>query len=539
MFKIINKNLSILYIFLAISVVAGVVFRLYHLGLSGIFFYDEALYLNQSLPGLDFIRHHHLSGFSDIEKAFEFYLRFPLNFTKPIWILIIDSRYLITRWDDWDYAKYAACFFGILTLPLTFIFARRFFNSTAVACFSTAILALLPAHVFYSRLGYQETFSAFIALAGFYCYIFPRAFGLRTFLAGILLSMAYLANYRLVILPGYLLLIELWLGKVQGEGLRWRHFLWASMTFLIILVGVGGLMDGAQMRYTFAWIFHQQDMAATKRLWSEFLSYPYYLFRLENWLLALAFFASVLFLLRRNWKPALPFVIVGVQMLIFSSASDRAARYIAVVLPFVAMASAASIDELYRQAVHARKGIILAVVLGVMFTGFILKIVPLVTAVSDYRTSVEYLRGRDSGVKFLSTQDIVQKLYLDDRRNVAAAPEDFKLLFPFYAKGFRYLVVDPQAYIGYTGNDHKWGLPLKDYLGFVDQHMPTLKVFPHFNQAIMERVVFEHSDDLFQSIKFMASPDLGHMSTLRIYDMDVLMPLITRVTQRVNPGRKP
>lgn len=534
-----KERLHIWYLFLAAAVLAGIILRFYHLGSSGIFFYDEALYLNQSLPGLDIIRHHHLSGFEDIAKAFQFYLRFPLNFTKPIWIFIVDSRYLITRWDDWDYAKYAACAFGVLTLPLTFVFARRFFNSVAVACLSTAILALMPAHVFYSRLGFQETFSAFMALAGFYCYIFPRAFGIRTFLAGLFLAMAYLANYRLVILPGYLLLIELWLGRVQGEGPRWRHLIWSVMTFLIILVAVGGLMEGAQMRYTFAWIFHQQDMAATRRLWSEFLSYPYYLFRLENVFLALTFFTSIYLLLQRNWKPALPFVIVCVQMLIFSLASDRAARYIAVVLPFVAMASAVSIHEFYRKASYSRKTTVLAVILSAMFAGFVMKIIPLVTASSDYRTSVEYLLSLNRGAKFLSTQDIVQKLYLNDRRNVAPAPEDFRLLFPYYAKGFRYLVLDPQAYIGYTGNDHKWGLPLKDYLGFVDQHLTPIKDFPHFNRAIMERVVFEHSDDLFQSIRFMDSPDLARMSTLRVYDLDVLMPFLSRVTQREKHSRTP
>ena len=52
----ITKRLNVWYFLLAAAVMAGIVFRYYHLGSSGIFFYDEALYLNQSLPGLEFIR---------------------------------------------------------------------------------------------------------------------------------------------------------------------------------------------------------------------------------------------------------------------------------------------------------------------------------------------------------------------------------------------------------------------------------------------------------------------------------------------------
>ena len=126
------------------SVLLGVFLRLYGLSGSGIFFYDEAMYLNHSLQAFDVIRAQHLAGFADIWKAFFFYIHWPLNFTKPIWILIVDSRFLFTQGNDWDYAKYASCFFGVMTLPLLFYFTRRFFNSLAVACLAVAILALLP-----------------------------------------------------------------------------------------------------------------------------------------------------------------------------------------------------------------------------------------------------------------------------------------------------------------------------------------------------------------------------------------------------------
>ena len=98
------KRINIWWALLGTTVLLGLFFRLYGLGDSGIFFYDEALYLNHSLQAFDFIRAQHLSGLSNIVKAFFFYIHWQLNFTKPIWILIVDSRFLFTQWNDWDYA---------------------------------------------------------------------------------------------------------------------------------------------------------------------------------------------------------------------------------------------------------------------------------------------------------------------------------------------------------------------------------------------------------------------------------------------------
>ncbi len=511
----------------------GIALRLYGLSQSGIFFYDEAMYLGHSLPILELIERFHPTG-TAFWQAMAAYIKVPLAFTKPIWILIIDARYFFTQVHDWDYAKYAACLFGIMTLPLAFLFARRFFDSLPIACLATVILALLPGHIFYSRIGLQEAFSVFVVLAGFYCYLFPRDFGKKTFWAGLFLCMAYLANYRLIVLPLLLVVTEIWFGIVGKEGVRWRHLVWTCVTFLIVMVFVGSLMGGRQMYYSFAWIFHQQQMAVAKRMWSEVFAYPYYLFRLENILLAAAFFSSFYFLVKREWKTAWPLLVCCVQMLLFTTATDRGARYIAVILPFMSMGAAAVIYRVYQESAIAWKKRALAVFLGLMFMGLVAKAMPLVLTSSDYRTSVEYLMSRDTEVKFLSTQDIVQKLYLENRAHVRAVPEDFMRLLQDYAQGYRYLILDPQAYISFPNNDYKWGLPLKGYLSFVDKNISPEKAFPHFNRAIMERVVFEHSDNLFQSIRFLDSQELPKMSSLRIYDLQKLVPVLSGVAK----GRK-
>jgi hypothetical protein len=164
--------------------------------------------------------------------------------------------------------------------------------------------------------------------------------------------------------------------------------------------------------------------------------------------------------------------------------------------------------------------------------------VELVSDVSAYQASAEYLLEKDRSVKFVSTQDLVQRLYLVDRKNVLPVPEDILVLFQDYAKGYRYLILDPQGYISFTGSDYKWGLPLKGYVGFIDRAVAPMKTFDHFNRAVMERVVFEHSDNLIQSIRYLDSPDLAKMSSIRVYDMAVLMPVLSGIMKNEQHRKK-
>jgi hypothetical protein len=531
MINSIIKRINIWYALLGCAVVLGITLRFYGLNRSGIFFYDEAMYLNHSLPILELVEKVRPTG-DAFWQAMGAYIKAPLSFTKPIWILIVDSRALFTHVHDWDYAKYASAFFGVLTLPLAFIFARRFFDSLPIACLSTALLALLPGHVFYSRIGLQEAFSIFVVLAGFYCFVFSRDIGKKTFLAGLFLSMAYLANYRLIILPVLVIVTELWFGVVCKEHIRWRHLIGTILTFVVMMVLVGSLMGGANGKFVLAWVMHQGDMAPAKRLWSEIFAYPYYLFRLENVILAGAFFGSVWLLFKREWKLAWPLIVCCAQMALFTTATDRGLRYIAVILPFMVMGASVVIFKLYEKFGASWKKWVLAGLIGLMFFGLIGKSVALALSSSDYRTSVEYLLARDPAVKFLSTQDIVQRLYLRDRTAIKPVPEDVMALIKYHNEGYRYLVLDPQAYISFSDNAYKWGLPLKGYLGYVDKGVRPLMVFPHFDRAVMERVVFEHSDNLFQSIRFLDAQDMLKISSLRVYDLDVLAPLLSDVLKK-------
>jgi len=71
------KRINPWWMLLAGAVLVGFFLRLHRLGGSGIFFYDEALYLNHSLKAFDLIRAQHLNDLSETWQAFLFYLHWP------------------------------------------------------------------------------------------------------------------------------------------------------------------------------------------------------------------------------------------------------------------------------------------------------------------------------------------------------------------------------------------------------------------------------------------------------------------------------
>ena len=164
---------KIFYVLCAVALLLGMGFRVYNLRQSGLFLYDEGFYLQHNLPVLEFIDAHPSKTFSDALTSLQWYFRFALASGKSLWFMLMDSRFFIGGLHDWGYPKVVACFFGILLLPLIYLFSRRYYGSRDTALLSTALSALLPGLVFYSRIGLQEALSAVLVLSGFYFYCFP------------------------------------------------------------------------------------------------------------------------------------------------------------------------------------------------------------------------------------------------------------------------------------------------------------------------------------------------------------------------------
>ena len=245
-------------------VLAGSGMRLNNIATNDFVFYDEGYYLNHNRKFAQIVADFYPKDLGEFWKAFYAYIRFSLASGKALWFAMVDLRIFWGGMNVWFYPKVVSSFFGVMTLVLTFFFARKFYNSLTVGAIAAALLALLPSHVFYSRVGLQEAFSTFLVLGGFYLYIFPRKFGWKTFLAGILFAAAFFANYRLIMLPVLIAFAELWLSVSDGKRPNFRKYLWAILTFFSCVFLIGNIDDGQNTIITFAWMFHQTHMAESK-----------------------------------------------------------------------------------------------------------------------------------------------------------------------------------------------------------------------------------------------------------------------------------
>lgn len=421
-------------------------------------------------------------------------------------------------------------------MPLSYLFARRYYKSSDVALFSVALMAILPGLVFYSRIGLQEAMSVCLVLAGFYFYLFHREAGWKTLAAGVLLAAAFFANYRLIVLPVLVLCIELWEGVILRKGVAVRKFVWFSLVFFACVVLVGNLLDAANTTVIFAWVFHQEDMAGGSFAWINLLSYPFYLFLLETFIFAGAFFFSAFLTLKKDRANALPVILVLAQMVIFSLPSEKGARYLCVMLPFAVMTVAHMLVEFHRSLAADKRRFLVGFVV-VMALAMAVKSIELVRARSDYEPAVKFIEAHVPGAKILSTQDQVQSLYVRPFDRVMAVPARFDKLMPLYAKGYRYLIIDPQVYVGLTSG-LRFHPDLRDYLAFIDRRMAPVKVFPHMNHAMLERFVCEHSENLIESIQFLYSPDVDRMASIRIYDMTGVVPRMSEMYTKLLKDRK-
>src|SRR5471030_761015 len=96
-------------------------------------------------------------------------------------------------------------------------------------------------------------------------------------------------------------------------------------------------------------MFHQAEDAGGKFNPVNFISYPYYVFALEGFFFACFFWGNIYLVKLKVYSKLLPFGIVVLQMLIFSFAAEKGARYLCVVLPFLAVASAVAIDDCWQR----------------------------------------------------------------------------------------------------------------------------------------------------------------------------------------------
>ncbi len=510
--------------------ILGVLGRFYQITQNQFVYYDEGMWLGAGRDFVSLLQHNLPKDFNELINVLRINLHLSLASAKALWLFLANLRGLFFQDEAWYFTRLISAIFGSLTLIVTYFFAKRYFESKWTALLSMALLAILPSHFYYSRVGLQETFSTFWFLLGLYFYLYPRKVAWQTFCSSIFLSLVFFANYRMIIIPILILFVELFATFAQKQKLDIRKYIWHTLTFLAIIFFVGNIDQGKNSHITFSWMLHQKDLAGEEFDWFNFFSYPYYIFRLESIPFGFLFFGNIYFAIKRQWLKLLPFSLVCLQMILFSFAQEKGVRYICVVLPLMVMAVSVFLIDFW-QELEKRKllGVWLFAVIA-LITIQILKVNRIMHFHTDYEVSMKDIKRQSDDAKVLSTQSMVQKLFTRDVSRVKDPPLAWENFVVLESEGFNYLVIDPQAYISFTQDGLRFSPQLKGYLEFIVRKIPPVKVYRHFNPELLERFVLEHNVNLRRSLNFLNANTKGQLGMMRVYDMKQCVTIMKQIS---------
>ena len=237
----------------------------------------------------------------------------------------------------------------------------------------------------------QESFSTLCFLGGFYLYLYPRKFSYKTFLSAAAFAGAFFTNYRLITLPAHVAFCEILLCMTEKRLPDVRKYMWHTIAFFFFVFMIGNLFDGSNTVIIFAWMFYQSNLAKGKLNPINFLSFPYYILRLESVLFGIMFFSNIYYVFKKKWGKIMPFGLVCLHMFIYSFASEKGARYLCVVLPFLVMSVASLFVHMFESAKTKSFRVSVVVLFTFVVGSLSIKAFTLVKSRSDYQPAIEYL----------------------------------------------------------------------------------------------------------------------------------------------------
>ncbi|MBF0479059.1 MAG: glycosyltransferase family 39 protein [Candidatus Omnitrophica bacterium] len=517
MFKLFTNKKFITFCLLGVCLI-GATFRLWHITANNFFNYDEAVWMGRIRPITDVIFKFRPFNHSQFWESFNTLGSVALKTDKALWTFVLGCRAYFTLPQSWFFPRMVSAIFGILSFFMVYCFANKYFSQN-VARWSVFIFALLPGQVYYSRLGIQESMVIFLFLTGVYFYLFRCRWWQQALFSGFFWGCVFLADYRMIIIPGLILFAEAYWGLVEKKGFQSRRYIWSMVVFGVIIFGVGSLNHGANTFVTFAWMFHQQNLSHGTFEIFNLLSYPYYLFRLESVFWGCLFFANIYFLIKRQWHMAFPFMFVILVMLIFSFPQEKGVRYVCFAMPFMVIAGALMVDQLMANRSRTVK-ILLGIFLLFMSIDHFKKDLAIAGAETAYEESVIAIKNTaGSNAKFISSQDVIQALFMDDPESAMPVYNNVNYFVQLYQHGYRYLIIEPQAYVSFTEDTKRFSPKLIGPLNFALTQLKPVWVYPHFSSIMLERFVLEHNENLTRSIQFLHDDQNNHYHCLRVYEL--------------------
>ncbi|MBF0512062.1 MAG: hypothetical protein HQL13_07030 [Candidatus Omnitrophica bacterium] len=499
----------------------GLFLRLYHISANQFLFYDEGMYLGYNRPFLELVAKNPAHNMTELAVILSLMFKAALTTAKALWFFILNLRVFVFGADAWYVARWISAMSGLACVALTFFWAKRYFNSRRIAALSALILLVLPSHVFYSRLGMQESLCTFLFLSAVYLYQRQKGISWSFFVSVVLMACVYLTNYRMIIAPVFILFIEVFNAFIMKNKFDWKGLVIYGVCFYGLVLFVGSLYGWINLQANFSWMTLQAQDAGGKLNLVNFLSYPYDVFVLEGLFFACFFWANIYLIKLKEYAKLLPFGLVVLQMMIFSFAAEKGARYLCVVLPFMASASALMVDDFYHRLKNYRywfMGFGALTVMSMLYVSF-----SITFASTDYEQALRGVLSRDSKSLIVSTQPLVEGLFLDNDKQIVPCPHDAYALLNLYKNGARFLIIDPQAYVSWTSNKRRFSPPLEDFLEVAVKEVRPVETFDHLNKVLLMRFVLDHNEQILDSIRFLSQSQRSGYGKIRVYDIKTLL----------------
>lgn len=490
-------------------------FRSYNITHYNFIFYDEGMYLDYNRAFLQIVANNPPKNLSEFFIILKMIFNAALATPKALWFFIVNLRVFVVGEDGLYFSRVISAVSGILTVGLTFLWAKQYFKSVPIAIISALLLALLPSHVFYSRQGMQEALSCLLFLLSLYAFIFSKkGFSFMVIMSGFMMFAVFMTNYRMIVGPIFIFLFIGYEYFVMKKVIDFKKLSIFLASFILGFIVLAILQDGINLKVNLAWMMNQAGESGQYRQWYNFFSFPYYVFKLENVLFGIIFFGSFYFCLKLKFQGLLPFLIVILQMFLFSFAAEKGSRYLCVVLPFMCMAVAFILSQFYQKSQR-----VVGLILIIMILGFMYTLSMLVTTSSSYQKAIAWLKNRDEKALIISTQPMIEKLFVSQSDTIVALPNDIPQLADLVQQGYRYLIIDPQLYVSWTKDQKRFSFPEKDFIVYLRARSQLIATLPHFNAMLLERFVLDHNQDLKQSLNFLSTS--GNHGDIYIYDLGV------------------
>jgi hypothetical protein len=148
---------------------------------------------------------------------------------------------------------------------------------------------------------------------------------------------------------------------------------------------------------------------------------------------------------------------------------------------------------------------------------------------SGYEKVARIIKSKDPQGKILTTQPLVMSLFMAPE-DIKPAPKTVRELIILYARGYRYLVMDPQAYVSWTADGARFTPVLTDYLGVIRDHLPPIFAADHLDRVMLERFVLDHNENLGNSVRFLQSAD-KNFGAIYVYDIAACLEIMQKMMQ--------